>query len=215
MDKADERVGKFNCSRGKMKPIHPTLCKSLLCHAMPSKAVLKWDPRPKNVSRTANEILLNSSQRVRNNTFVRFVGTLLHQKPQEEASVAERSVRDLRHMPRFHEPLQYNHHEERMREERRQPSLLASPSSISEDDECPTEELESRKRRVSFDESVVVVPVPPRRDYSEQLSAKLWSNSVELCENIGKCVPKSDPFRSDVRTSSYLAELKPILFLPA
>jgi hypothetical protein len=120
-----------------MKPIHPTLCKSFLCHVMPSKAVLKWDPRPKNVSRTANEILLNSSQRVRNNTFVRFFGTLLHQKPQEEASVAERSVRDLRHMPRFHEPLQYNHHEERMREERRQPSLLASPSSISEDDEAP------------------------------------------------------------------------------
>ncbi len=112
--------------------------------------------------------------------------------------MAERSVRDLRHMPRFHEPLHYNHHEERMREERRQPSLLVSSSSISEDDERPTEELETPKRRVSFDEGVFVVPVPPRRDYSEQLRAKLWSNSVELCENIGKCVPKSDPFRSDM-----------------
>jgi len=159
---------------------------------MSSKAVLKWDPRPKNVSRTANEMPLNSSQRVRSNKFVRFFGTLLHQKPQEEASVAERSVRDLRHMPRFHEPLQYNHHEERMREELRQPSMLAK------DDECPTEELETRKRQVTFDESVVVVPVPLRRDYSEQLRNKLWSNSVELCENIGKCVPKSDPFRSDM-----------------
>ena len=165
---------------------------------MPSNAVLKWDLRPKNVPRTANEMPLNSSQRVRSIKFVRFFGTLLHRKPQEEVSVAKQSVQVLRHMPRFHEPLQYNHHEERIREERCQPSLLASSFSISKDDACPTEEPETRKRRVTFEEIVVVVPVPLRRDYSEQLRTKLWSNPVELCENVGKCVSKSDQFKSDM-----------------
>jgi hypothetical protein len=169
-----------------MKPTYPS-SETLFLHTCLQKQ-LETGSRSMNLTRRANEMLLNSSQQGRRNKFVQFFGTLLHQKLLEEVSVAEWSILDLQRMPRFHEPLQYDHHKERMREDRRHPSLLASSSSILEDDECPTEEPETWKTRVTFDETVVIVPVPLKSDYSEQLRTKLWSNSVKLCKNIGKRV---------------------------
>ena len=169
--------------------------------------------RPKNVSRRAKALSMKSSILVHSHSskFINGVGTLLHQKPTKEISVAERSVEDLRQIPRFYEPLKYNHDEEMMREERREPPQLSASSAISEGDECPTEALgtaqwfneitaiekaprssqrfsprTSPKRQVTFEESVVVVPVPLRSDYSERLRNKLWTNAVEVCDNVGK-----------------------------
>ncbi len=164
--------------------------------------------RPKNVSWRAKPLSLKSSilVRSRNSNFFHVVCTLLHQRPTKEVSVAERSVRDLRHMPRYHEPLQYNHDEERMREERRQSQPSAS-STIAEGDECPTKALGTAEwfqeitaiekaprssprslpnRQVTFEESVTVVPVPLRSDHSGRLRNKLWTSAVEVCDNVGK-----------------------------
>jgi hypothetical protein len=193
--------------------------------------------RPKYVSRRANALLKSSILgRSRSSKFFHVIGTLLHQSPTSEVSVAERSVRDLRHMPRFHEPLQYNHDEERLREERRQSSRLSASSTIPEGGECPTEALEtaewfkhitaiekaprssqrssprsSKKRQVSFEESVVVVPVPLRSDYSERLRNRLWTSAVEVCDNVGKrlCTHSNRNLHS-----LYPIQLKQILFLP-
>ena len=170
---------------------------------------------PKNVSRRAKALSLKSSilVRSRSSKLIHVVGTLLHQRPTMEISVAERSVRDLRHMPRFREPLQYNHDEESLREERRQSPQSSASSTIPEGDECPTEALgtaewfnemtaivkaprssqrssprASTKRQVTFEESVVVVPVPLRSDYSERLRNELWTRAVEVCDNVGKCL---------------------------
>ena len=155
-------------------------------------AVLRWDFSHKNVSRRAYGMSLNSSRRARSSKVIHFFRSLkIHQKTQE-VSVAERSVRDLRHVPRYHEPLQYNHQEESIREERRQSSSQpsASLSSMSKGDECTEASGKSSlKRRVTFEESVVVVPVPLRSDYPEWMLTKLWSNAVERCDNVGKWYP--------------------------
>jgi len=123
---------------------------------------------PKNVSRRASGVILNSSRGVRSYKCVNFFGTLLRQGSREGVSVAERSVQDLRHVPRYHEPLQYDQDEE--------------SSSISESRECA--EALSPTKRVSFDEDVVVVPIPMRSDHTEILRSKLWSNAVEMCDNV-------------------------------
>ena len=153
----------------------------------------------------------SSCRRVTRGKFSQIFGTLLNQRPRE-VSVAERSVRDLRHVPRYHVPLQYDHQEERMQEERRQSSQLsASLSTISEGDEC-TEALgkSSRKRRVTFEESVVVVPVPLRCDYSERMLTKLWSNAVERCDNVGEWMSNwNTQFRFTPSSSNHVLFLSP------
>ena len=145
---------------------------------MPSKAVMQF---PKNVSRRASGVMLSSSRSVRSNKCVHFFGTFLWQGSREVVSVAEQSVRDLRHMPRYHEPLQYEHSED--------------SSSISDRDECAeTQGTSPPNRRVSFNEDVVVVPIPLRSDYTEIMRSKLWTNAVEMCDNVGKHLEVEDPF---------------------
>jgi hypothetical protein len=162
---------------------------------MPSKAVMQF---PKNVSRRASGVILNSSRSVRSNKCVNFFGTLLRQGSREGVSVAERSVQDLRHVPRYHEPLQYVQDEEF--------------SSMPESSEC-AEALgsSSPKKNVSFDEDVVVIPIPLRSDHTEILRSKLWSGAVEMCDNVGK-PPR--PENNMYALLSSRIELKPYLFVP-
>ena len=145
--------------------------------AIPSKAALHFDSRAKQDSS-------DSSQRVRRPS--KFFQLFRSPQKLEEVSVAELSVQDLRHVPRFHEPLQYNRHEVLVREERRKSlSRTYSPTCVL--DECTKAPgKSSRMMQVTFREDVVVVPVPLRSDYSERLRTKLWSNTEEMCENIGK-----------------------------
>ena len=79
-----------------------------------------------------------SSKKVRSKFFQR-IGILCSMNKAPSVSLAERSVRDLRNVPRFNEPLHYsyNHHEE---EEQREPQQSEG------------------KKGVNFQETVTVVP---------------------------------------------------------
>lgn len=119
------------------------------------------------------------------------------QKKQEEvSSVAELCVHDLRHMPRYHEPLQYNRLEVLKRERRQSFRRTFSPDSVLDEFTHGTVmALPHMKKQVTFQEDVVVVPIPLRGDYSHSLRAKLWSNVVERCDNEGRRCVSSYHFR--------------------
>lgn len=105
---------------------------------------------------------------------------------QEEVCVAELCVQDLRYIPRYREPLQYNRQEVMKRERRQSLRRTYSPDSVLDDENETVMALPQKKKQVTFQEDVVVVPIPLRGDYSHSLRAKLWSNIVERCDNEGK-----------------------------
>ena len=106
---------------------------------------------------------------------------------QEEVCVAELCVQDLRYIPRYREPLQYNRQEVMKRERRQSLRRTYSPDSVLDEFTHGTVmALPQKKKKVTFQEDVIVVPIPLRSDYSTSLRAKLWSNIVERCDNEGK-----------------------------
>mmetsp|Transcript_37308 Transcript_37308/g.68553 ORF Transcript_37308/g.68553 Transcript_37308/m.68553 type:complete len:245 (+) Transcript_37308:180-914(+) len=142
-------------------------------------------PRPIS-RRTAKLRSFTSSQRVRSKFFQKLgIGApcRLNQKSQN-VSVSERSVRDLRYMPRFNEPLQYNHYEERVREEQRQSRQSSSASTDDNKLSSTVSGTSTQKRQVNFQETVTVVPIPMRSEYSVRIRARLFSDSVETSENL-------------------------------
>lgn len=42
------------------------------------------------------------------------------------------------------------------------------------------------KKRIGFNESVSVVPIPMRNEYSSRVRARLWSNAMEIHENAAR-----------------------------
>jgi hypothetical protein len=96
-------------------------------------------------------------------------------------------TRDLQSVPRYTSPLKYNHHEEKKRLERRK--LLRAAGSANPKSPSPTtlSKMSKPKRCITFDESVKVVPIPMRSEYSDRIRSRLWSNTIELYENAGKC----------------------------
>mmetsp|Transcript_27033 Transcript_27033/g.62173 ORF Transcript_27033/g.62173 Transcript_27033/m.62173 type:complete len:148 (-) Transcript_27033:531-974(-) len=59
----------------------------------------------------------------------------------------------------------------------------SAPSSTSgESDQKEGEKKETRKQ-LTFDESVKVVPIPERHEYSERIRSRLWTNATDLYEN--------------------------------
>lgn len=99
-------------------------------------------------------------------------------------------TRDLQKVQKYSTQLKYNRRDERRRMERRQrrnaaanadkTSLLSSPASPS------NSKTSKPKRCITFNESVKVVPIPTRHEYSDRIRCRLWTNTIELYENAGR-----------------------------
>eukprot|EP00986_Skeletonema_menzelii_P001284 scaffold338_cov155-Skeletonema_menzelii.AAC.18 len=100
-------------------------------------------------------------------------------------------TRDLQKVQKYSTQLKYNRRDERRRMERRQrriaaanadknSSLLSSPASPS------NSKTSKPKRCITFNESVKVVPIPTRHEYSDRIRCRLWTNTIELYENAAR-----------------------------
>lgn len=61
-----------------------------------------------------------------------------------------------------------------------------SDSSLSEmkgDEEITKKRITKKRKRLSFDEKVEVLPIPMRHEYSQTERARLWSSAMEIHEN--------------------------------
>ena len=142
-----------------------------------------------------------SSQHLRSKFFSK-IGILNHTQSQS-ISVNERSVRDLRCMPKIQLPLQYDQEEEMIPEQQRSPSLPTSdniPKSAAssrtntkknqdssvEKKQDKSVEKKKQDKSVKFNDKVIAIPIPTRHEYSRRIRSKLWTDSVEMCENTGK-----------------------------
>jgi len=54
----------------------------------------------------------------------------------------------------------------------------------TEDDE--DEKVKKSRKRLGFNETVDVVPIPMRNEYSNRVQSRLWSNAVEIHENAAR-----------------------------
>jgi len=113
------------------------------------------------------------SQRVRNK-FFQTIGIGLNPP---KAVAAQKSLRDIRSVPRYFESLRYDHKEEEIRESRR-----TVVSSVA-DENTPSSTL---PRHVMFEDTVTIVPIPMFTEYSGRVKSKLWCDTVEVSENAGK-----------------------------
>lgn len=145
-----------------------------------------------------------SSQHLRSKFFSK-IGILNHTQSQS-ISVNER-VRDLRCMPKIQLPLQYDQEEEMIPEQQR---ARQEPHSLPISDNLPKSAASSRTntkknqdssvekkqdksvekkkqdKSVKFNDKVIAIPIPTRHEYSRRIRSKLWTDSVEMCENTGK-----------------------------
>lgn len=103
-------------------------------------------------------------------------------------------TRDLQKVPRYSTQLKYNRNDEKKRMERlerlqQQRSAAAASadknSSVSSS-ESSSKAKKSKPKRCTFDETVKVVPIPKRNEYSDRIRSRLWSNTIELYENAGR-----------------------------
>jgi len=60
--------------------------------------------------------------------------------------------------------------------------LTKEPPVESELNQITEDEKETPKQ-LTFDESVKVVPIPERHEYSERIRSRLWTNATDLYEN--------------------------------
>jgi len=50
-----------------------------------------------------------------------------------------------------------------------------------------TEKKKASKCSVNFNETVIVIPIPTKDEYSDRIKSKLWTSKYEMMERIGKC----------------------------
>jgi len=98
-------------------------------------------------------------------------------------------TRDLQNVPRYSTQLKYNRNDERIRMKRlqqRSAATRADKNSSLSSSESPPKTKKSKPKRCTFNESVKVVPIPKRNEYSDRIRSRLWSGTIELYENAGR-----------------------------
>jgi allophanate hydrolase subunit 2 len=58
-----------------------------------------------------------------------------------------------------------------------------SLSGMKSDEESAKKRIKKKRKRLSFDEKVEVLPIPMRHEYSQTERARLWSSAIEIHEN--------------------------------
>lgn len=78
----------------------------------------------------------------------------------------------------FQEALKYDPLGEKMISPKRKTTLeMNNPST-------PTPK--KQKKRLNFNETVEVIPIPMRNEYSNRVRSRLWSNAIEIHENAAR-----------------------------
>mmetsp|Transcript_11618 Transcript_11618/g.17529 ORF Transcript_11618/g.17529 Transcript_11618/m.17529 type:complete len:225 (-) Transcript_11618:144-818(-) len=96
-------------------------------------------------------------------------------------------TRDLQKVPRYSTQLKYNRNDERKRRcQQRSAAASADQNSSSSSSATSSSNKSKPKKRCTFNESVKVVPIPTRHEYSDRIRSRLWSNAIELYENAAR-----------------------------
>jgi hypothetical protein len=75
------------------------------------------------------------------------------------------------------------------------------------------EKKKASKCSVNFNETVIVIPIPTKDEYSDRIKSKLWTSKYEMLERIGKwtcmclcvyLVPSSAHERMPIRLNLYI-----------
>ena len=62
-------------------------------------------------------------------------------------------------------------------------SLSSYMSESKGDEESAKKRIKKKRKRLSFDEKVEVLPIPTRHEYSQSERKRLWSSALEIHEN--------------------------------
>ena len=81
----------------------------------------------------------------------------------------------------FQEQLKYDRMDEDL--------LLYQRRKIKQDHDAKSK----NKKKITFNDSVNVLPIPKRHEYSKRVSSRIWSNSEEIQRLIPRCI-HSEPF---------------------
>lgn len=66
------------------------------------------------------------------------------------------------------------------------PLISSTQSPSSQQPRKPSNRKSKPERRLNFNETVEVVPIPMRNEYSNRVKSRLWSNAMEIHENAAR-----------------------------
>ena len=174
-------------------------------HIKPTIIMTAGILRPTISKNNRGPLRLNSEVRSKFFTRIGVVGadlnTCMHQF--ENADISKDSsvpTRDLQNVPRYSTKLKRDKCDEkeiqaflgRRRKFLSRRAAAAARAAAADKNSTPSVPAESipkkskPKRCISFNESVKVVPIPKRHEYSDRIRSRLWTNTVELYENAGR-----------------------------